>query len=80
MVAFHQFTDVKKTCTEKNILKCSQISILKIFFVPNAFSGCNLRVGKFDVSASKIIIFIQAQVNGQWKRIMCSQLLQAHIA
>ena len=59
----------------KNILKCSQISILKIFFVPNAYSGCNLRVGKFDVSASKMIIFIKAQENGQWKRIKCSQLL-----
>ena len=45
---------------------------------------CNLRVGKFDVSASNIIffasIFHQAQVNGQWKRIRRSQLVQANIA
>ena len=32
---------------------------LKLFLVQNmyAFTGCNLRVGKFDVSASNIIIF-----------------------
>ena len=37
-----------------------------------ALMGCNLRVGKFDVSASNMIFaspFHQAQVNGQWKRI-----------
>ena len=49
-----------------------------------AFTGCNLRVGKFDVSASNMIIFAsifhQAQVNGQWKCISCSQLVQANIA
>ena len=61
----------KKTCTEKYIsqLKYSRIS-LKIFLVPYAFTGCNLRVGQFDVSASNMIIvfasiFHQAQVNGQ---------------
>ena len=41
----------------------------KINLVPYAFTCCNLRVGKFDVSASNIIIFAsivhQAQVNGQ---------------
>ena len=36
-----------------------------------AFTGCNLRVVKFDVSASDMIIFLasvfhQAQANGQW--------------
>ena len=49
-----------------------------------AFTCCNLRVGKFDVSASNMIffesIFHQAQVNGQWKRIRRSQLVQANIA
>ena len=32
---------------------------LKLFLVPYmyAFTGCNLRVGKFDVSASNMIIF-----------------------
>ena len=49
------------------------------------FTGCNLRVGKFDVSASNMIIFSasifhQAQVNGQWKCISRSQLVQAIIA
>ena len=31
----------------------------KLFLVPYmyAFTGCNLRVGKFDVSASNMIIF-----------------------
>ena len=49
--------------------------ILKLLLDPymNAFTGCNLRVGKFDVSVSNIIIFLsifhQAQVNGQWKCI-----------
>ena len=54
------------------------------FLVPYSFTGCDLRVGKFDVSASNMIIFAsifnQAQVHGQWKRIRCSQLVQAQIA
>ena len=50
-----------------------------------AFTGCNLRVGKFDVSASDMIIFyrqyfMEAQVNGQWKCISRSQPVQASIA
>ena len=67
-------------------LKCSRISFLKLFLGPYtyAFTGCNLRVGKFDVSASnKIIfasIFYQAQVNGQRKCISRSQFVQANIA
>ena len=48
------------------------------------FTGCNLRVGKFDVSASNMIIFAsivhQAQVNGQRKRIRGLQLALAHIS
>ena len=46
-------------CTEKCIsqLKCSILSFLKIFLVPYAFTGCKLRVGKFDVSASDMVIF-----------------------
>ena len=40
-------------------LKCIRISFLKLFLVPYmyAFTGSNLRVGKFDVSASNMIIF-----------------------
>ena len=50
-----------------------------------AFTCCNLRVGKFDVSASDMNFFLpsifhQAQVNGQWKRIRRLQLVQANIA
>ena len=40
-------------------MKCSRISFLKLFRGPYmyAFTGYNLRVGKFDVSASNMIIF-----------------------
>ena len=40
-------------------LKYSRISFLKLFLVPYmyAFTCCNLRVGKFDVSASNVIVF-----------------------
>ena len=40
-------------------LKCRRISFLKLFLGPYmyTFTGCNLRVGKFDVSASNMIIF-----------------------
>ena len=87
MMAFHQFTSVKNMY-QKYIsqLKCSRISFLKLFLGPHmyAFTGCNLRVGKFDVSASNMIIFAsifhQAQVNGQSKCISRSQLVQANIA
>ena len=62
MMAFHQFTSVK-TCTKIYIsqLKCSRISFLKLFLGPYmyAFTGCNLRVGKFDVSASNMIIILR---------------------
>ena len=60
MMAFHQFTSVKKMYQKYiTLLKCSQISFLKLILVPymSAFTGCNLRVGKFDVSASNMIIF-----------------------
>ena len=63
MMAFHQFTrlSVKKHVPKIYIsqLKSSQISLLKLLLVPYmyAFTGCNLRVGKFDVSASNMIIF-----------------------
>ena len=86
LMVFHQFTRVK-TCTEKFIsqLKCSQISCLKIFLVTYAFTGCNLGVGQFDVSASNMIIFFasifhQAQVNGHWTCLIRSQLVLAHVA
>ena len=67
-------------------LKCSRISFLKSFLGPYmyAFTGYNLRLGKFEVSASNMIIFAsifhQAQVNGQWKCISRSRLVQANIA
>ena len=48
-----------------------------------AFTCYNLRVGKFDVSASNMIIFWRQYfiklINGQWKRIRRSQLVQANI-
>ena len=60
-----------------------KIYFLKIFLVPYAFTGCNLRVGKINVSAYNMIIFAsivhQAQVNEQQKRIRRSQLVPAHI-
>ena len=43
-----------------------------IFLFPRKLMGCNLRVGKFDDSASIMIFastFHQAQVNEEWKRI-----------
>ena len=57
---------------------------LKIFLVSYAFTGCNLREAQFNVSVSNLIIvfasiFHQSQVNGQWKRIIRSQLVQAHV-
>ena len=59
-MAFHQFISVKNMY-QKYIsqLKRSRISFKKLFLVPYmyAFTGCNLRVGKFDVSASNMIIF-----------------------
>ena len=62
MMAFHQFTSVNNMY-QKYIsqLKSSQISFLKLFPVPYmyAFTGCNLQVGKFDVSASNMIIFLR---------------------
>ena len=60
MVAFHQFTSVKNMYQKYILqLKCSRISFLKLLLGPYmyAFTGCNLRVGKFDVSASNMIIF-----------------------
>ena len=74
----------KKHVQKKYIsqLKCSRISFLKPFLVPDmyAFTCCNLRVGKFNVSASNMIFFLasifhQAQVNGQWKHISRSQIV-----
>ena len=62
----------KKTCTKIYIsqLKCSRISFLKLLLGPYlyAFTGCNLRVGKFDVSASNMIIFCVniSPSSGQW--------------
>ena len=48
-----------KTCTDNiSQLKCSRLSFLNIFLVPYAFTDCNLGVGKFDVFASIMIIFV----------------------
>ena len=87
MMAFHQFTSVKKHVPKTYCTIEMQPNIFsKIFLVPYAFTGCNLQVGKFDVSASNMIVFFfasifhQAQVNGQWKRIRRWQLVQANIA
>ena len=61
MMAFHQFTSVKKHVPKIYIsqLECSRISFLKLLLVSYmyAFTGCNLRVGKFDIFASDMIIF-----------------------
>ena len=42
-------------------LKYSLISFLKLYLVPYmyAFTGCNLRVGEFDVFASNMIFFLR---------------------
>ena len=86
-MAFHQFTSVKNMYQKIYFTIEMQPNIfLKLLLGPYmyAFTGCNLRVGKFDVSASNMIffapIFHQAQVNGQWKCISRSQLVQANIA
>ena len=41
-------------------LKYSRISFLKLYLVPYmyAFTGCNWRVGEFDVFASNMIFFL----------------------
>ena len=60
MMAFHQFTSVKNMHQKIYFTIEMQLNIfLKLFLGPYmyAFTGCNLRVGKFDVSASNMIIF-----------------------
>ena len=50
----------KNTYRKKNFtIEMQPISFLKLFLVPymNAFTCCNLRAGKFDVSGSNMIIF-----------------------
>ena len=59
MMAFHQFTSVKKH-VPKNIFhngNAAEYFFINIFLVPYAFIVCNLRVGNFDASASNMIIF-----------------------
>ena len=88
MMVFHQFTSVKNMYRKIyfTIEMQPKIYILEIFLVPYAFTGCNLRVDQFDVSSSNMIIALlcvnisSAQVNGQWKCIICSQLGLAHVA
>ena len=60
MMAFHQFTSVKNTYQKIYFTIEMQSNIFfKVFLGPYmyAFTGCNLRVGKFDVSASNMTIF-----------------------
>ena len=62
MMAFHQFTSVKNMYQKIHFTIEMQPNIyifLKLFLVSYmyAFTDCNLRVGKFDVSASNMIIF-----------------------
>ena len=87
MMAFHQSVSVKNVCRKIYFtIEMQWNNFLKLFLVQYmyAFTCGNLRVGKFNVSASNTIIlasiFHQAQVNGQWKRIRRSQLVQANIA
>ena len=45
-------------------MKCSRIAFFKVISCSihvhvYAFTGCNLQVGKFDVSASNMIIFLR---------------------
>ena len=55
---FQQFTSVKNMYRKTYFtIEMQLIMFLKIFLVSYAFTGCNLRVGKLDVSASNIIIF-----------------------
>ena len=59
MKAFHQFTSVKNMYQKIYFTIEMQPNIfLKLFLVPfmYALTGCNLQVGKFNVSASNIII------------------------
>ena len=57
----HQFTSVKKHVPKIyfTIEMQPNIFVFKLFLVPYmyAFTDCNLRVGKFDVSASNMSIF-----------------------
>ena len=63
MMAFHQFTCVKNMYQKKIYftIEMQPNIFLKLFLGPYmyAFTGCNLRVGKFDVSASNMIIFLR---------------------
>ena len=65
MMAFHQFTSVKNMYQKKIYFTIEMqpniFIFLKLFLGPYmyAFTGCNLRVGKFDVSASNMIIFLR---------------------
>ena len=61
MMAFHQLKSIKNMYQKIyfTIEMQPNIFFLKLFLVPYmyAFTGCNLRVGKFDVSASNMIFF-----------------------
>ena len=62
MMAFHQFTSVKNMYQKIYFTIEMQPNIfLKLLLGPYmyAFTGCNLRVGKFDVSASNMIFFLR---------------------
>ena len=88
MMAFCQFASVKNMYRKIYFTIEMQLNIfLKVFLVPYmyAFTCCNLRVGKFDVSASNMIIFwrqyfLKLRLMDSGKRIRRSQLVQANIA
>ena len=48
-------------------------AVTGIYLCPYTHRVCNVHEGKFNVSASNLIIFAstinQVQVNGQWKRL-----------
>ena len=73
MMAFHQFASVKNMFRKLYITNSIEMQpniFLKVFLVPYmyAFTCCYLRVGKFDVSASNMIIFYVniSSSSGSW--------------
>ena len=86
MMAFHQFASVKNLYPKIYFTFEMQPNIFfNLFLVPYAFTCCNLRVGEIPCFCVQYdyflaLIFHEAQVNEQWKRIRRSQHVQANIA
>ena len=58
MVAFHQFASVKNMYLKIYFtIEMQPNTFFEAVSVPYAFTCCNLRVGKFQVYASNMIIF-----------------------